>query len=174
MVFIVDMFWGRPNEITIYDYDEDGELIPKEVIKSPNPPDPERRFFSCHWSTWRQALELGRAHGWNPSGTAPAESSADRWKQSANFSGDYDPTDILYSKTVLKEDAARWADALEVALDRVRKREIEPDPEPQPVVIVEGMTETEFERANTGITERFLTDFIAFLRKGQFNFCWDD
>lgn len=149
MVFIVEMFWG--------------------TIDSP-----EHRFFACHDKVWKELLQLGQAHGWRPAGTVPDSGSKVRWDEDGKFSGDYKPVDWLYCKTVLAEDAAAWAEALELVRTKLRKHELKVFAAPKPILLVEGMTKEEFRRINSGITEKFLTKFLIFLRKGAFSFTYDD
>ena len=47
VAFIVEMWWGRPSELTVQE----------------GPPDPERRTFSCHGDNWEVARRLGREFG---------------------------------------------------------------------------------------------------------------
>lgn len=89
------------------------------------------------------------------------------------FDDDYGPEEWQYAKQVQADDAA----ALAVALQRAIDEDALAPPHmqlPASVLLREGMTNDEYKAANKGLTSEFLQDFIAFLRKGQFVFAWDD
>jgi hypothetical protein len=66
-------------------------------------------------------------------------------------------------------DAADLADALE----QPSKRPLPAFPK-GPVLLCEGMTADKCRMANAALDAAFLPEFIAFLRKGEFSFFWDD
>ena len=172
MAFIVVMVWGRPHELVVEDIDNDGDAV-YTVVPNDGPPDPEWRRFSCHGSVWEQMLDFGRMHGWEPSGTLPSDRARKRWDELGKFDDSYKPSDWYYLKQVTGNDAAALADALERAILAGETAASE-RASVRPTLIVEGMTQAEFFAANRGLSEPFLRDFVAFLRKGPFNFAWDD
>ena len=173
MVWIVEMGWGRPHQRMVYKLDEDGDLAPDYVIPSDQPPDPEYRYFSCHGSIWPRVLELGREHGWRPLGTTPSEQSKNAWEKLGRFEDDYRPEEWQYAKQFQADDVAALAAALQRAIDEDWLTPLRMQL-PASVLLRGGMTNDEYKAANRGLTPEFLQDFIAFLRKGQFVFAWDD
>lgn len=173
MTFIVEMVWGRPHEIVVYDLDAEGELMPSHTITDAQPRDPEWRHFSCHAGVWERVLELGRSAGWIPNGTSPAEGTHEAWNKAGGFENSYEPESWGYHKLFEANDAASLADALQRVLDSDVSLGLMTR-EPKSMLLRDGMTQTEFSAANQSLSPQFLRDFIAFLRKGCFVFGWDD
>ena len=119
---------------------------------------PEHRFFSCNGKIWEIVLNLARENDWKELGTLPASNSARDWEKFGNFSGDYKPSIPGYWKLITAEDAESLANAV----DRVKRK------------LDSGEIKVELGDAYPKITTDFLSKFSEFLRKGEFDFCWDD
>ena len=175
MAFIVEMFWGKPSHFLIQALNDDGELFTESVIENDEPPDPERRVFSCAGSVWERTLRLGEEYGWEPMGTSPKDSSKPDWATLGSFKTDYQPLDWGTIKQVLAEDAASLAKALSDYIKQAQVGTITlADSAGGQVLLRDGMTEEQFESANRGLSIDFLENFVEFLKKGTFLFCWDD
>lgn len=135
---------------------------------------PNRRDFKCHISVWDELLKLGQLYGWKPMGTIPAKMSYDNWIKSGNFEPDYNPIDYGYVKTFQRKDATNLAMALEIVLDKLKVGQIKTSPLANPPIISNNLTEAEFELTNRGLTAEVLEEFIRFLRKGEFDYTFDD
>ena len=133
-----------------------------------------RRDFKCHVSVWDELLDLGRKHGWKMMGAIPAKMSYDNWIKSGNFTSDYDPIDYGYVKTFQRDDAVNLANALEIVLREVEAGRLKLSKKGSPAVFSENMTKAELEIANQKATSQTLQEFISFLRKGEFDFTFDD
>jgi len=128
--------------------------------------------FSCHSAIWRRLLEIGRQNGWKPAGADPGTAMAP-YERNQFKSLEYSPVNIAPSN-ILAEDAANWADALERALDKWKRGEFKIETgSPSPILIGDDMTEEQYIAANSGVSEGLLKEFIAYIRGGQFKFCWD-
>lgn len=173
MAFIVEMVWGRPDKLVVYGLDADGELVPSHTLPSGFPPDLERRAFSCHYNTWQKVLDIGRKAGWKPLGTIPTSASQEAWQKLGRFENNYEPEEWQYAKHFQTKDAEALADALERLVDSGEVAESEGDSQ-RPFLIRNGMTEEELAQANRGISPEFFHEFIVFLRKGCFDFAFDD
>jgi hypothetical protein len=123
--------------------------------------------FCCGALVWGQILRLARENGWPPLGTSPDSIWKDVWDRYGNFSGNYECEDC--GKIISAADAAALADALE----QPSKRPLPAFPK-GPVLLCEGMTADKCRMANAALDAAFLPEFIAFLRKGEFSFFWDD
>ena len=150
MAFIVEMSWITPPQ--------HGER------------EPGWRSFSCSVWVWEQALELGRKAGWRPLNTIPSESSHEAWTRHGQFDSSYEPNEWQYCKQFQSVDAAALADSLQKVLDSRTPLPLRKGPS----LISDGMTDEGFIAANRGVSERFLREFIAFLRQGPFDFAYDD
>jgi hypothetical protein len=116
---------------------------------------------------WDQALGVARQHGWQPMGTSPARFWEELWEKHGSFPGDYESYD--YGKMISAQDASALADALELAAQQGLSA-----PQTGPILLREGMTAQEHRWANNPLGSDFVKEFIAFLRKGEFSFYWDD
>jgi hypothetical protein len=126
-----------------------------------------RRLFCCGATVWGQILQLARGNGWRPLGTSPDPI----WKHVSDkygtFSGNYECDDC--GKIISTPDAAALADALE----RASKHPLPAFPR-GPVLLREGMTAQEYRLSNAVLDAAFLPELVAFFRKGEFSFFWDD
>jgi hypothetical protein len=175
MAFIVEMFWGKPTRFVHYDLDSEGEFAPVRVDEVPLPEGQEpHRFFSCSDWTWEDALALGKKFGWKPKGTVPADCDRKNWEETGSFKDDYEPAMWGYLKRVLAEDAAALADSLATVHLLLKEGTVALEEGHRPALLMPNMTPDEFEKNNRGITIAFLEEFIAFLRKGTFEFTFDD
>ena len=123
--------------------------------------------FCCGALVWEQILQLGRENGWQPLGTSPDTVWKRLWDEYGRFAGDYECDE--WGKNLSAVDAAGLADALE----RASKQPLPTFPK-GPVLLREGMTTDQCRRANFELDADFLTEFIEFLRNGEFSFFWDD
>ena len=175
MAFTVEMFWGKPTTFVHYELGSEGEEVPVSVSEVPLPEGQEpHRFFSCHARTWENALALGKKFGWKPMGTVPADEERGNWEKLGSFKNNYEPGDWVYIKRVLAEDAASLADALSTVHLLLKEGAVVVEEGHRPALLKWHMTPEEFEKNNRGITTEFLEEFIAFLRKGTFEFTYDD
>jgi hypothetical protein len=175
MAFIVEMFWGKPDRCVVYGYEE-GEFVPVKVIEGPpkSPEEEPHRFFSCSDWTWEDALALGKKFGWKPMGTVPEDEDSEKWEALGPFKNNYEPGDWVHIKRVLAEDAAALADSLTTVHLLLKEGTVALEEGHRPALLMPNMTPEEFEKNNRGITIAFLEEFIAFLRKGTFEFTFDD
>jgi hypothetical protein len=88
------------------------------------------------------------------------------WGEMSHLGG-YDCAD--YGKVISARDASALAEALELAAQQGL-----PAPRTGPVLLREGMTAEEHRWANAPLGPDFVHQFVAFLRKGEFSFYWDD
>jgi hypothetical protein len=123
--------------------------------------------FNCSKWTWDQTLQLARENGWEPVGTTPDPVWKKLWDDYGNFPGDYECDEG--GKVVCAKDAAALADALERASQQPL-----PEPKRGPVLIRENMTANQYRQANQPLGVESLSEFINFLRHGEFSFFWDD
>jgi hypothetical protein len=166
-MYIVEMFNGKSNKLEIMGLDSEGELYVEKVVED-GPPTPDYRSFRCSGFNWPKILELGRQNGWVPAGSVFEKTISNP----VPARSDYEPPswgDDL--KIFTAEDASNLADALAKALAKRAGSNADKPFFGGPVLLVHGMTETEFNELND---QERLTQFIDFLRKGQFNFVWDD
>lgn len=135
---IVEMAWGRPHHIVVYDLDDSGELLPSRTIRN-GEPDPECRRFSCRVEVWRALQVLAGDHGWVLAGTSLDPTAERRNRLHTDLIGrgilspdtaagyrarleratldvSYEPQTWAYAKVVSGADAAARADALGRAL----------------------------------------------------------
>ena len=106
-------------------------------------------YFRWSASGWRQILDLGRQHGWKPTGTGPA-----RGTHKADCVGLYDGNDgqLFYAR-----DARKLADALEQALAETSRRQ------PSKNKRIDDAAWLSAPRGTKAIRQ-----FIKFCRKGSF------
>jgi len=140
----------------------------------------EHRLFKCHDDTWESMLELARQFGWDPQGTTLDEQSLKGHERAARerneplnldaFVPDYSPYGWDAVKRVSADDALNLADALENAVEN----NTFPMPKKRPMIISEGASQDEHARINQFANEKLITEFIEFLKKGEFGFCYDD
>jgi hypothetical protein len=123
--------------------------------------------FCCGEKVWEQVLQLADEHGWRSLGTKPDPLWKHVWDEWRNFVPNYECED--WGKTVSADDAAALADALKQASQHPL-----PALPKGPVLLREGMTANECRRASAELDADFLEEFVAFLRKGEFSFYWDD
>lgn len=171
MAFIVEMWWGRPHEITVEDVDENGELYVSQVIPN-GPPDPERRTFSCDANNWDAAQHVARSFGWQPKGPLfhpwkPKDAPPVRQDQ-------YEPDGWVKGiHEVEADDARAWGGALERCLEALDAGAFALPAVSAPALIRDGMTLDQFRQANRGFTPQFVRSFACFLARGPFRFGWD-
>ena len=132
-----------------------------------------KRLFSCHGSTWFKILDIAKKYGWIPKGTVLPEDASKYWEEYGKFEDTYEPEEWAYCKAVSEEDANNLADALERALGDINDKFFEGYKKPPVPIIVEDFdgTSTVYK---SGISEKFLREFIQYLREGAFCFAWDD
>jgi len=171
MVFIVEMFNGSSNRTEIMGLDEEGELYVEKVIEH-GPPDSDYRKFSCSSKNWEKALELGQKLGWKPNGSV-LEKTLDSEHPKTS---DYEPSSWGEDdyKIFTAKDASELADALDKALELMNDLQFNEKGNDSAVFLTSSMTESDFKQINRNLSKDFLKDFIIFLRKGKFNFVWDD
>jgi hypothetical protein len=169
-MFIVQMWWGRAHEFSVQDLDENGDDCIRHVVIGS--PDPERRTFSCHGDSWKQAIELGQAFGWQRKGPLLHrifERDAPPLRETL-----YEPDGWIRGvHEVEADDAHGWGVALAACLGEVEARRFDLHEMRSSVLIREDMTLGEYRLANRGMTVQFLRGFAAFLVKGPFRFGWD-
>jgi hypothetical protein len=165
LVFIVEMFWGRPHEIVILGDDGSGEMVPIGTKPTGNPLDPERRTFLLHDQPWRVFQAIAREYGWRPAGTV----SCAEWNGDQADEPSYEPHSWR-CKQVTAEDAAAWAAALERALPVL----VTSESRATPPTIVPALGSEGMLQALRGPSAPLAREFIAFLRRGAFKFLWDD
>jgi hypothetical protein len=172
-MYKVEMFFGAPPGATVYESNEDGDLVPLRFIPNPNP-DPEWREFDCHGSVWDRLLKIGEENGWQPMGTLPENPNSEHWGNMGEDKHNYTPIDYLRVKIFLAEDASALADALERFLNKLSSGEAVLNATDKPLLLKDGMTKEGFFAANRDLSPQLFEEFIAFLRKGKFGFAWDD
>jgi hypothetical protein len=175
-MLIVEMTRGSKEEIFIYDIDENGQIIISRTI-SPEEADSNQRFMECSYFFWPYLVELGVEYGWKQTGTIIQIMNLKTYQRHLiDFKvGDYEPwSDWLNLKLVIDRDAAAWADALELGLIAIKKGERKLPLRDGPILISELMSPTSVGLVNSSISIEFIQKFIDFLKKGSFNFAYDD
>lgn len=171
MAYIVEMFNGRSNRMEIMGLNEDKDLYVEKVIIE-GEPTPDFREFSCSRDNWNKALELGRKMGWIPTGSV-FEKTLDMPEPELS---DYEPSswgdDDL--KIFSDKDAAALANALYKAIELMEDFQLKEYGNDSTIILTSTMNENEYKHLNRNLTKEFLFDFVTFLRKGKFNFVWDD
>jgi hypothetical protein len=133
--------------------------------------------MECSYFFWPYLVELGVEYGWKQTGTIIRSEKfrKDRAPLIDNKLGDYIPwSDWINLKMVIDRDAAAWAEALDLALIAIRKGERKLPPREGPILISETMSPTSVGLVNVSISIEFIQKFIDFLKKGSFNFAYDD
>ena len=170
MAYIVEMFNGKSNRQEIMGLNSDGDLyIEKLIIEGE--PTPDFREFSCSGNNWNKALELGRKMGWIPTGSV-FEKTLDLPEPQTS---DYEPSswgdDDL--KVFLAKDASALADVLAKTIEIMKDFQLKEYGKPSTIILNSTMNETAYKNINRNLNEEFLSDFVAFLRKGKFLFVGD-
>lgn len=168
MAFIVEMSWGKSNELIIEGFNDDGDLVPAYTIPS-DKFDPEWRFYSCSSFAWNYLIKLGKAYGWEQLGSKPAAG----YEEEEDNNADYAPNSYFH-KMVEGEDAKNWATALKKALKALKAGELKIEDKQNSVLIRDDMTKDEYESANSPVGKKMIREFINFLSKGPFRYIWDD
>ena len=76
-------------------------------------------------------------------------------------------------RRVTDEDGKAWAEALDRALQNFDV--LATDPPPKAPIIINGYQHMELNRLmNMGLTPYIIQGFCAYLRRGDFEFAWDD
>jgi len=111
--------------------------------------------------------------GWVPAGTIYEETLELDEKVYSN----YDPPSVVLGedyKIFTAEDAFNFAIALEKAIDLMQNFDLKEYGSASTILFRSGMNKTEYENINRNMNISFLQDFVAFLKKGEFFFRWDD
>ncbi len=135
-----------------------------EIFRVPDKRDVD---FRVHKTSWETLLNIAKQEGWKPLGTVKPHDRNDN-----EFENTYEP-DYDDSKIVSKEDAQNLSNALEKVLSKLRRREITLTKK-GPVIIKEDEINDQVIVSIPAITEDFLTDFVEYLKQGEFHFWWDE
>lgn len=163
----VEMFWGKPDRMEIMSLDSEGELYLQNVIPI-GEPNPDFRIFDTPNYIWDWIIDIGKMMGWSSMGTV-----IEKTIETTNpIISDYEPNtwgdkDL---KVFLAEDADDLANSLEKALNYLN------EPKSKTNGLVENIIvdEDKLNRLVSHMAVYQLSKFIVFLRKGKFNFVYDD
>jgi len=164
MAFVVEMYNSSSGKQYVGYLNDDGDLAYRLV--SDKGASPDYRYFSCSMWVWNDTISLAKKLGWEQMGSIR---TVDNKKEIS----DYEPFSYE-SKLFQKNDASNLADVLEIAIKLLQDGKTEEFQKQNPVLLKSGMTEEDFKSQNRNLTPDFLRDFIAFLRKGEFSFLFDD
>ena len=171
MAYIVEMFNGKSNRMEIMGLNKEGDLYVEEVIIE-GEPTPDFREFSCSGDNWNKSLDLGRKMGWIPTGSV--------FEKTLDFpepeNSDYEPSSWGDAdlKVFTDVDASALADALYKAIELMKEFQLKEYGTDSTIILTSTMNENQYNHINQNMTEKFLNDFVIFLRKGKFIFVWED
>jgi len=167
MAFVVEMCFGKRGFLDVIDFDKEGNPYVTETIKN-GEQSADWREFSCSMWHWDDTVELGRKLGWKPKGTVFEKS------EGKYILSDYRPNEWYGKKLFQADDAKALAAVLEIGQQFMYEGKLEAAEKINPVLIREGVSMKELIQLNAQLTPMFLKNFIAFLKRGQFYFAYDD
>jgi hypothetical protein len=183
MVCIIEMAWagrGYPWHETILHPSEDGTDPIRVTLHSY--PGRDTRFYQLRDNAWEDFFELGLRHSWRPEGAYRIPEGAYKRNPIREFVhlpgisliDSYRPWDWGSPTLITGADAYAWAEALELALWKLKHGILNYEFKTGPILLGESMTPDDYIQANRPTNQKLLRDFIDFLRKGPFLYAWDD
>ena len=167
MTVKVEMFWGNPDRLEIMRLGSDDELYVQNVI-AVGDPNPDFRTFDCSYYVWDWIIDLGKMMGWSPMGTIIQSTI----ETNEPIVSDYEPNTWRDDnfKIFLAEDAIGLANSLEKAMDLLNTIH----PNVSESTLISSINLNGIKQLINHISLSQLKNFIIFLRKGKFNFVYDD
>lgn len=129
-------------------------------------------YLEMQVKTWRNLLGVAKSFGWQPKGTQPNQSAAERDpKYLSYFECSYDVKE--YSKNFSSEDALALSSALMAACAAVKSGEFHLIESSGPVWLSDSMDQQAFDQINADLDVAILR-LAEFSAKGEFSYSWDD
>lgn len=171
---IVDFVWacGTMEAAYVFSRNSDGSEVFEKF-----PHDGECRFTKMQRHTLMDFVQLGLTFGWQPRGAAIEDKENDRYRwlyPDEDVVSSYDPIKYCEFKLVGGEDAAAWGEALERAAAAIESGSYEFSPTQGERTFSESMTPGQFFKVNQPANTAHMRDFAQFLKKGPFEFYYDD